>query len=69
MIPGKLRKHYWEKLKFEIDVDTIKKNLESFSKIISVKLEKNYKEILEKCFKNIGNISHKLLKKVLIKTE
>ncbi len=33
--------------------------LKSFSKIISVKLGKNYEEILEKIWKNIGNILHK----------
>ncbi len=37
--------------------------LESFSEVISVKLGKNYKEIFEKLWKNIGNTSHELLKK------
>ncbi len=42
--------------------------LESFSEIISVKLRKNYEEILEKLRKNVGNTSEKLLKNILMKT-
>ncbi len=34
--------------------------LKSFSEVISVKLVNNYEEILEKRWKNKGNISHKL---------
>ncbi len=36
--------------------------LENLSGIISVKLGKNYEEIVEKLWKNIGNRSHKLKK-------
>ncbi len=36
--------------------------LENFSEIISVKLGKNYEEIVEKLCKNIWNTSHKLEK-------
>ncbi len=43
--------------------------VDSFSEIISMKLEKNYEEILEKLRKNITNASHRLWKNILMKTE
>ncbi len=47
MITGKLCTHYWKKFnEFEIDIDIIN-NFLSFHGIVSVKLEKNYEEILE----------------------
>ncbi len=42
--------------------------LENFSKIISVKLGKNYEEMLEKLRKNMGNTSHQLKKTILMET-